>query len=79
MCQIGSLTFQVQLFLMSVDSFHQQMNRGADTEVTLMSCFNVVDSFISSRVLFIYLFLVWLLVVVRLSASVKSKQVIGKS
>ncbi len=47
---------------MSVNSFHQQMNRGADTEVTLMSDFNMIYSLVSSRVLFSITYLLFIIV-----------------
>ena len=55
----------MQLSIMSVDSFHQQMNRGAVAEVTLMSdSTKVIHSFLQGFYL-VYLFIYYLLLVAR--------------
>ena len=55
----------MQVSIISVDSFHQQMNRGAVAEVTLMSdSTKVIHSFLQEFYL-VYLFIYYLLLVVR--------------
>ena len=55
----------MQVSIISVDSFHQQMNRGAVAEVTLMSdSTKVIHSFLQEFYL-VYLFIYYLLLVAR--------------
>ena len=59
------LALPMQVSIISVDSFHQQMNRGAVAEVTLMSdSTKVIHSFLQEFYL-VYLFIYYLLLVAR--------------